>query len=75
MLISTYAVTALLSCAASFAAGTFIKSLRTDFTVHWIPVFSSAARRWPLADRVLRAMSVLLGLGDTFEAYAAKGRK
>ena len=33
----------------------------------------NAARRRPLAARVLRAVSVLLGLGDTFEAYAVKG--
>jgi 2-polyprenyl-3-methyl-5-hydroxy-6-metoxy-1,4-benzoquinol methylase len=32
----------------------------------------SAARKWPLAARILRAVSVLLGLGDTFEAYAVK---
>jgi 2-polyprenyl-3-methyl-5-hydroxy-6-metoxy-1,4-benzoquinol methylase len=31
------------------------------------------ARRWPIAARVLRSVSVLLGLGDTFEAYAVKG--
>ena len=33
----------------------------------------AAARRWPLAMRVLRAASVALRLGDTFEAYAVKG--
>ncbi len=32
-----------------------------------------AAVRWPFAARMLRAVSVLLGLGDTFEAYAVKG--
>jgi 2-polyprenyl-3-methyl-5-hydroxy-6-metoxy-1,4-benzoquinol methylase len=31
-----------------------------------------AARRWPASARVLRVVSELLGLGDTFEAYAVK---
>ena len=33
----------------------------------------SASRRWKAAARALRAVSILLGLGDTFEAYAVKG--
>jgi 2-polyprenyl-3-methyl-5-hydroxy-6-metoxy-1,4-benzoquinol methylase len=32
-----------------------------------------AAGRWNVAARMLRALSVLLRLGDTFEAYAVKG--
>jgi hypothetical protein len=32
-----------------------------------------AARTWPAAHRAIHAVSVLLGLGDTFEAYSMKG--
>ena len=36
-------------------------------------VLGQAAEKWTGAARVLRAVSVLLRLGDTFEAYAVKG--
>jgi hypothetical protein len=36
-------------------------------------LLGTAARRWAIAARALRSVSVLLRLGDTFEAYAVKG--
>jgi 2-polyprenyl-3-methyl-5-hydroxy-6-metoxy-1,4-benzoquinol methylase len=36
-------------------------------------LLGAAARKWRPAARVLRAVSVLFRLGDTFEAYAVKG--
>ncbi len=36
-------------------------------------ILGQAAAKWTRASRVLRAVSVLLRLGDTFEAYAVKG--
>jgi 2-polyprenyl-3-methyl-5-hydroxy-6-metoxy-1,4-benzoquinol methylase len=36
-------------------------------------IFGRAARKWAAAARAIRAISVLLRLGDTFEAYAVKG--
>jgi 2-polyprenyl-3-methyl-5-hydroxy-6-metoxy-1,4-benzoquinol methylase len=35
----------------------------------------AAAQRWALVAHLLHAASVLLGLGDTFEAYAVKGAR
>jgi hypothetical protein len=36
-------------------------------------VLGRAARKWGVAARALHSVSVLLRLGDTFEAYAVKG--